>query len=142
MNTRELIAEWRVSLWFAMLSPLLGILVGMLGSEKISTRFVSVQVFGESKALLNAAPPKVRLEVVRDHTVLSVPVSSSYGFEEATGDVQLRLAPENSRTVEPNTVTLMITQPLAKETVSIRLLDALSGVEIVNTGSIDMTIAM
>jgi hypothetical protein len=65
MNTRELIAEWRVSLWFAMLSPLLGILVGMLGSEKISTRFVSVQVFGESKALLNAAPPKVRLEVVR-----------------------------------------------------------------------------
>jgi len=30
MNTRELISEWRVSLWFAMLSPLLGILVGML----------------------------------------------------------------------------------------------------------------
>ncbi len=112
------------------------------GSEKITTRFVSVQVFGESKALLDAAPPKVRVEVVRDHTVLSVPVSSSYGFEEATGDVQLRLAPENSRTVEPNTVTLMITQPLVKETVSIRLMDALSGVEIVNTGSIDMTIAM
>ena len=84
----------------------------------------------------------MRIEVVRDHTVLSVPVSSSYGFEEATGDVQLRLAPENSRTVEANTVTLMITQPLVKETVSIRLMDALSGVEIVNTGSIDMTIAM
>ena len=30
MNTHELITEWRVSLWFAMLSPLLGILVGML----------------------------------------------------------------------------------------------------------------
>jgi hypothetical protein len=30
MNTREVSAEWRVSLWFAMLSPLLGILVGML----------------------------------------------------------------------------------------------------------------
>jgi hypothetical protein len=30
MNKRGSIAEWRVSLWFAMLSPLLGILVGML----------------------------------------------------------------------------------------------------------------
>jgi hypothetical protein len=29
MNNRDSIAEW-VSLWFAILSPLLGILVGML----------------------------------------------------------------------------------------------------------------
>ena len=30
MNKRQPIAEWRVSLWFVMLSPLLGILLGML----------------------------------------------------------------------------------------------------------------
>jgi hypothetical protein len=30
MNKRGSIAEWRVSLWFVMLSPLLGILLGML----------------------------------------------------------------------------------------------------------------
>lgn len=29
-DTRLLIAKWRVSLWFAMLSPLLGILLGVL----------------------------------------------------------------------------------------------------------------
>lgn len=30
MNNPALIAEWPVSLWFVMLSPVLGILVGML----------------------------------------------------------------------------------------------------------------
>ena len=30
MSHPALIAEWRVSLWFVMLSPLLGMVVGML----------------------------------------------------------------------------------------------------------------
>jgi hypothetical protein len=30
MNTRESIAEWRLSHWFVVLSPLLGILLGFL----------------------------------------------------------------------------------------------------------------
>jgi hypothetical protein len=30
MTQRQPIADWRVSLWFAMLSPLLGILLGVL----------------------------------------------------------------------------------------------------------------
>jgi hypothetical protein len=36
MNNSALIAEWRVSLWFVMLSPLLGILVGMLAVFRFS----------------------------------------------------------------------------------------------------------
>ena len=60
------------------------------GSKKLSTRFFSVQVGGQSSGLFGLEPPKVRVEVRAKGKCVSVPVSASYGFEQATGDVQLR----------------------------------------------------
>ncbi|MDX6575589.1 MAG: hypothetical protein QOE96_1542, partial [Blastocatellia bacterium] len=67
------------------------------GSKKISTRFFSAQIIGKSKTLLHVAPQKVRIEVRMKSVLLSVPVSSSYGFEEATGMFNLE-SPKTIRT--------------------------------------------
>jgi hypothetical protein len=112
------------------------------GSQKISTRFLSVQIIGKSKTLLHAAPQKVRIEVRMKSALLSVPVSSSYGFEEATGDVQLRVAEDNPYTLEPNTVTLMVTQPQQQQNVDLVLLDAGSGRTLESIDQLEMTITM
>lgn len=60
------------------------------GSKKISTRFFSVQIAGTGTGLFESEPPKVRVEVRAKGKCISTPVSASYGFEDATGDVQLR----------------------------------------------------
>ena len=112
------------------------------GSIKITTRFVSVQVMGNSAVLLQAAPPEVRVEVRVKSESLSVPVSSSYGFEEATGDVLLKFSERTAMSLEPNTITLMIKQAHAEKRVSIHLLDAVSGVELCRIPEIEMAISM
>ncbi len=72
----------------------------------------------------------------------SLPVSASYGFVEATGDVELRLKDAKPQMVDSNTVTLMITSTSAKGTVSVHLLDAATGRELVEPLRIDMDIAL
>lgn len=96
-----------------------------LGSQSISTRFVSVQIAGQASQLLEFVPPRVRVEIRAGGECVSRPVSASYGLVEATGDVQLRPAPEDAKGIEPNTVALMIVKELPrKAAVSIHLLDA------------------
>jgi hypothetical protein len=112
------------------------------GSSKITTRFVSVQVIGNSGGLLQAVAPKVRVEVRVKSECLSVPVSSSYGFEEATGDVQLKSSETLIGALEPNTITLMIKEAHADKRVSIHLLDAASGIELCRLSDVEMAISM
>ncbi|HEY5707445.1 MAG TPA: hypothetical protein VIS96_17945 [Terrimicrobiaceae bacterium] len=112
------------------------------GSQKISTRFFSIQIVGESRGLLGATPIKVRVEIRAGKESVSVPVSSSYGFEDGTGDVQLEVSPEDSQRVQPNTVTLMIAQPAAKGSVSVHLLDNVTGAELARFTPIEMNITM
>ena len=114
------------------------------GSQKISTRFFSVQIKGTASSLFELIPPKVRLEIRSPKkTVISRPISASYGFEDATGDIQLQLAGENSQVIEPDTVTLMMmdSEPL-KATVSIHLLHAVTGVELARPVKIEMAITL
>ena len=70
------------------------------GSKKLSTRFFSVQVGGSSTGLFGLEPPKVRVEIRAKGKGVSTPVSASYGFEEATGDVQLRASATEARQIE------------------------------------------
>jgi hypothetical protein len=102
------------------------------GTPKISTRFFSIQIAGETIGLFEAKPPKVRVEVRSKNDSISMPISASYGFSEATGDVQMRPLPEDPRKVDPNTVTLMITKdpPDKKSMVSIVLIETETGVEL------------
>jgi len=110
------------------------------GSKKLSTRFFSVQVSGQSSGLFSLEPPKVRVEIRAKGQCVSVPVSASYGFEQATGDVKLRPAATDARQIEPDTVTLMVdVEQVGQKTVSVSLLDATSGAELANMDKIEVT---
>jgi hypothetical protein len=110
------------------------------GSKKLSTRFFSVQVSGQSSGLFSLEPPRVRVEVRAKGKCVSVPVSASYGFEQATGDVQLRASPTDARQIEPDTVTLMVdVDEIGQKTVSVSLLDATSGAELAGIDKIEVT---
>ncbi len=113
-----------------------------LGSRKISTRLCSVQVAGLAISLFELVPPKVHVEIRTGQQTISLPVSASYGFEEATGDVQLRRAEDEPQTIEANTVTLLIADPVPKASVTIHLLDVISGVELARLDKIEMAIAI
>ena len=110
------------------------------GSKKLSTRFFSVQVSGQSSGLFTLEPPRVRVEVRAKGKCVSVPVSASYGFEEATGDVQLRASATDPRQIEPDTVTLMVeVEEITQKTVGVSLLDATSGTELAVMDKIEVT---
>jgi hypothetical protein len=110
------------------------------GSKKLSTRFFSVQVGGTSTGLFGLEPPKVRVEVRAKGKCVSTPVSASHGFEEATGDVQLRASANEPKRIEPNTVTLMVeVEAIGQKTVGVSLLDATSGAELASLDKIEVT---
>jgi hypothetical protein len=100
------------------------------GSKKISTRFFSVQITGSADGLFESEPPKVRVEIRAKGKPISKPVSASYGFEDATGDVELKPTDDNPREVAPNTVTLMLSEEPNQKTVNVLLLDATTGAEL------------
>lgn len=112
------------------------------GSKKISTRFFSVQIKGSATVFFESEPPKIRLEVRADGKVVSTPVSASYGFEEATADVQLKLIEEGNREIEPNTITLLIQDDAPRGLASVHLLDATSGVELKKLPKIELAISI
>jgi hypothetical protein len=112
------------------------------GSQKISTRFFSVQIKGSAPGFLEPVLPKVRIEVRAGGQVVSTPVSASYGFEEATSDVQLRMSETESRAIEPNTVTLLIKDDSAPGAASVHLLEATSGVELKRLPKIEIAISI
>src|SRR5262249_25244338 len=57
------------------------------GTAKLTTRFFSVQIAGNQSesCLFEFEPPKVRIELRANKKCVSMPVSASYGFEDATG---------------------------------------------------------
>lgn len=126
------------------------------GSKKITTRFFSVEVSGIVAALWDVAPPRVRLEMRGLPGSVATPVSASYGFDDATGDVQLRLIRDgDARAVEPNTVALMLTgdidqdiddssgkQPSKTPSVVVRLVDAGSGNELARLDPIEVALSL
>ena len=49
----------------------------------------------------------MRIELRANKRCVSLPVSASYGFEDATGEVKLKTAENDNNRIEPNTVTVM-----------------------------------
>jgi hypothetical protein len=113
------------------------------GAEKLTTRFFSVQITGTTANLFELEPPRVRVELRSKGKSISSPVSASYGFEEATGDVTLKLADNDKKQIEPDTVTVMVTleEDLPK-TVSLVLLDATTGAELAIIDKIENAISL
>jgi hypothetical protein len=114
----------------------------MPGSQKLTTRFFSVQIIGVNTGLFDIAPPKVRVELRAKGKIISRAVSASYGFEEATGDVALRNDEKNTKNIAPNTVTLMVTEEPDQKSVGLYLHDAATGAELSRLEKIEVTIAM
>lgn len=114
------------------------------GTSKLTTRFFSVQIAGSQSesSLFPFEPPKVRIEVRANKKCVSHPVSASYGFEDATGEVKLKIAENENKRIEPNTVTVMLTEDISQKTVGVYLLDATTGAELAVPLTIDVAISM
>lgn len=112
------------------------------GSQKLTTRFFSVQITGVNTGLFDIEPPKVRVELHAKGKIFSRAVSASYGFDEATGDVALRSDEENTKNIAPNTVTLMLIEEPDQNNVVLYLLDTATGAELSRLEKIEVTIAM
>ena len=112
------------------------------GSQRLTTRFFSVQITGVKSGMFEIVPPKVRVELRAKGKIISRAVSASYGFEEATGDVALCTDGSDSKRTAPNTVTLMITEETDQKSVGLYLLDAATGAELSRLEKIEVTISM
>lgn len=112
------------------------------GSQRLTTRFFSVQVMGASEGLFDVDPPKVRVELRAKGKTISQAVSASYGFEESTGDIVLRKDEADSKKIAANTATLMVMEEPDQKTVGLYLLDAVTGAELSRLERIEVAIAM
>jgi len=114
------------------------------GSAKLTTRFFSIQIAGHQRAssLFGFEPPRVRIELRANKKCVSLPVSASYGFQDATGEVTLKSAEADPKRIEPNTVTVMLAEEIAQKTVSVCLLDATTGAELGTPLTLEVAIAI
>tara|TARA_R110002049_G_scaffold215606_1_gene387062 strand:- start:21808 stop:24399 length:2592 start_codon:yes stop_codon:yes gene_type:complete len=114
------------------------------GTAKLTTRFFSVQIAGSQSesSLFGFEPPKIRIELRASKKCVSLPVSASYGFEDATGEVNLKISEEDNKRIEPNTVTVMLSEEISQKTVGVYLLDATTGVELAAPLTVDVAISM
>ena len=111
-------------------------------TSKLTTRFFSVQIAEAGTGLFGLEPPKVRVEIRANKKCVSIPVSASYGFEDATGEVSLRTMANDPKRIEPNTVTLMLVEEIAQKTVAVYLLDAASGAILASFDGIEVAISI
>lgn len=114
------------------------------GTAKLTTRFFSVQIAGSQSesSLFGFEPPKVRIELRANKKCVSIPVSASYGFEDATGEVKLRIAESDNKRIEPNTVTVMLSEEISQKTLGVYLLDAITGAELATPLTVDVVISI
>lgn len=114
------------------------------GTTKLTTRFFSIQIAGiqRESTLFGFEPPQIRIEVRANKKCVSVPVSASYGFEDATGEVKLRVAEHDAAHVEPNTVTVMIVEDISQKTVGVYLLDAATGADLATPLTVEAAISI
>jgi hypothetical protein len=114
-----------------------------LGSAKVTARFLSVRIQARSQGLFAEAWPVVRVEVRAAGEVCAIPVSGSYGFQEATGAVALRSLETEPGVTEVNTVALMLTgKAPSRGTVSIHVVDAATGVELKKIENVEVSLAI
>jgi hypothetical protein len=114
-----------------------------LGSPKITTRFLSVRVTGQSQGLFETEWPTVRVEVRTGGEACSMPVSGTYGYREATGELAMQASKADPKTTEPNTVALMLTSKAPNTgTVTVHLLDGVTGVELKKIENVEVSIAI
>jgi len=73
---------------------------------------------------------------------ISVPVAATYGFQDATRDVQLQPDPEQPQKIARNTITLAITEESKADSVTVHLLDAKTGIGLARLDKVPLSIAL
>jgi len=114
----------------------------MPGSQKLTTRFFSVRVEGRNTGLFEFEPLRVRVELRAKGKNVTRPVSASYGFDEASGDVILKKDDSRPQEVVPNTITLMVVDEVDQKTVGLYLIDGATGAELTRMEKIEVAIAL
>lgn len=114
-----------------------------LGSAKITARFLSVRIQARSGGLFEEGWPLVRVEVRSAGEACAVPVSATYGYQEATGAVALRSSEGSAAETEVNTVALMLTGKAPQRgVVSIHVVDAATGVELAKRENVEVSLVI
>ena len=54
------------------------------------------------------------MEIRAKGKCVSLPVSASYGYEDATGEVTLKICRNDPKKIEPNTVTVMLVEEIPR----------------------------
>lgn len=114
-----------------------------LGSTKITARFLSVRIQARAGGLFEEAWPLVRVEVRAGAEVCAIPVSATYGYQEATGAVALRSSEATTAETEVNTVALMLTGKAPQRgVVSVHVVDAATGVDLKKLENVEVSLAI
>lgn len=114
-----------------------------LGSAKITARFLSIRIQAQSGGLFEEAWPVVRVEVRAGGEVCAIPVSATYGYQEATGAVALRSSEAKAAETEVNTVALMLTgKAPSRGVVSVHVVDAATGVDLKRLENVEVSLAI
>ena len=82
------------------------------------------------------------MELRANKKCVALPVSASYGFEDATREVKLKTFDDDNKRIEPNTVTVMLFEDISQKTVGVYLLDATTGAELAAPLTVDVAISM
>lgn len=112
-----------------------------VGSRVISARLLSVQIEARSSTLFAAEPRSVRLAVVDAGRSISQAVAASYGLEPSTGAVRLETDPEAPNRLRACSVTLLLKDRPAHETVRIEAIDHETGERLASTPEIRVQLA-
>ena len=110
------------------------------GGRKLTTRYFSVNISAKAgHSLSSIKPQRIRLELREQGACISKTISASYGFEDATGEIQMKNAEKEPWTMEPNTITLQITKDPSEKKVSLHLQGALTEIELAPPKTIDVS---
>jgi hypothetical protein len=109
------------------------------GTKKIATRFFSVQIAARSNSLFEFDPPRVRIEVRSKGESIAEPISATYGLIGGTQEIELRTQTDEPQSIEPNTVTMMVSGAAGK-TATVHLLDATTGRELARIDKVEVNL--
>lgn len=112
------------------------------GSKRITTRFLSVTIKAKAGGF-GLTPPHVKVEIRDgDDKKITESVSASYGFVDATKEMKLNLEEKGGVEIEPNTVTLRLTDDSVSGRVCIYLLDATTGTTLKKLEDIEVSLSL
>lgn len=99
-------------------------------TRKLTTSVYTVRVEGHWTGMFPPQSQRVRVELRQNKDVVSEAMDATYGLDRLTQEIELRPTADDATTIEPNYVTLRVINKLIGKSVTLVLVDALTGVEL------------